>query len=119
MQRTPAAELEDAATRVREYATSVIPELQKVIDEITRMIEEIPGADARPLVYADQIELVAGWPDGGFAVYAQDDPEALRRRDNAPRLAPVETWINRSGDTPGSFRLHEDDARSEIPAGAF
>ncbi len=47
VRQTPSAELEDAAFRVREYATSVIPELQKVVDEITRMIEEIPGADAR------------------------------------------------------------------------
>ena len=47
VRQTPSAELEDAAYRVREYATSIIPELQKVIDEITRMIEEIPGADAR------------------------------------------------------------------------
>ncbi len=47
VRQTPSAELEDAAFRVREYATSVVPELQKVVDEITRMIEEIPGADAR------------------------------------------------------------------------
>ena len=47
VRQTPSAELEDAAFRVREYATSVIPELQKVVDEIIRMIEEIPGADAR------------------------------------------------------------------------
>ena len=47
VRQTPSAEMEDAAFRVREYATSVVPELQKVVDEITRMIEEIPGADAR------------------------------------------------------------------------
>ena len=47
VRQTPAAELQDAASRVRDDATLVVPELQKVIDEITRMIEEIPGADAR------------------------------------------------------------------------
>ena len=47
VRQTPSDQLEEAATRVREYATSVIPELQKVIGEITRMIDEIPGADAR------------------------------------------------------------------------
>ncbi len=45
--RTPADELQEAVSRVREYATAVVPELQKVTDEIKRMIDEIPGADAR------------------------------------------------------------------------
>ncbi len=47
VRQTPDTELEEATSRVRDYATSVVPELQKVVDEITRMIEEIPGADAR------------------------------------------------------------------------
>ena len=47
VRQTPAVELQEAASRVREDAISVVPELQKVVDEITRMIKEIPGADAR------------------------------------------------------------------------
>ena len=45
--QTPAEELQEAVTRLRDDATSVIPELQKVTDEIRRVIDEIPGADAR------------------------------------------------------------------------
>ena len=45
--QTPAAELQDAVSRLRGDATLVIPELQKVVDEIRRVIDEIPGADAR------------------------------------------------------------------------
>ena len=37
----------EAVNRVREDATTVVPELQKVVDEIKRMIDDIPGADAR------------------------------------------------------------------------
>ncbi|CAI8007915.1 DNA-directed RNA polymerase subunit beta' [Geodia barretti] len=47
VRQIPAADLQEAVTRVRVDATAVVPELRKVIDEITRMIEEIPGADAR------------------------------------------------------------------------
>ena len=45
--QTPAEELQEAVTRLRDDATAMVPELQKVTDEIRRVIEEIPGADAR------------------------------------------------------------------------
>ncbi len=45
--QTPTEEIREAVTRLRDYATAVIPELQKVTDEIRRVIDEIPGADAR------------------------------------------------------------------------
>ena len=45
--QTPAVELQEAVSHIRNDATSGIPELQKVMGEITRVIEEIPGADAR------------------------------------------------------------------------
>ena len=85
VQRTPAAELEDAATRVREYATSVIPELQKVIDEITRMIEEIPGADARL--------------QGRLLLVIERILEELRRSSEAEELAEAVSRVVQAGST--------------------
>ena len=85
VRQTPAAELEDAASRVRDYATYVIPELQKVIDEITRMIEEIPGADARL--------------QGRLLVVIERILDDLRRSSEAEELQEAVSRVVRAGSS--------------------
>ena len=85
VRQTPTAELEEAASRVRDYATYVIPELQKVIDEITRMIEEIPGADARL--------------QGRLLVVIERILDDLRRSSEAEELQEAVNRVVRAGSS--------------------
>ena len=113
VRQTPSAELTEAASRVRDYATSVIPELQKVVDEITRMIEEIPGADARL--------------QGRLLLVIERILDELRRSSEAEELQEAVDRVVRAGSTEedhfrvayelnkilGSSNRHSNDLQRE------
>ena len=113
VRQTPSAELTEAASRVRDYATSIIPELQKVVDEITRMIEEIPGADARL--------------QGRLLLVIERILDELRRSSEAEELQEAVDRVVRAGSTEddhfrvayelnrilGSSNRHSNDLQRE------